>query len=573
MRGVLNIIAIVGVLTGAGWDIRGESPGKSVVARAQDIGVREVYWPAVRPGWACWPTVWQDTIGGLYVTFQEIRQVPNPTWEPVPLDFWEAMGLPHTYYTTLSNGSKDLTPEVVILKSRDGGSTWAQSSRFIDKYTAMFAWESLSDGRIVRMKNNDYLAWHKGEDMQMWSEISADGGKTWKRQATLMEGYSAHPYRLRRMRDGSLVTLGTYSAQFGPGRELASRHTKRPHVRQEFSAAIFVSRTGGASWEGPLPVLPGIIAHEPDFVELPSGDLLIVNSTVQGGPQVRQMLRRIGSRYVPGPVFDVVSGRAPECLVVTKAGLLVGSVRGGDYTVSNDLGATWHKIEDLPKAGYQPFVTELPGGRLFCVFHVGGGDVAFGKNDLHIGAHIFRLEANLPQPTRLAIARELDAAGQRYANSYLVTLTGGGEPAARKTIRYTVEKREGYYATGPAKIESTVITDAKGQARIDLTGQFAEEKNIHLSYHLDAWFEPPQRDRTLSPCRADRYFAYVIKSTKRIWVGSRAVSTRVRNFGHHLAKCRGWLAFSRWRSMMTPTTVWFNSRPAASGSDCSLFSI
>jgi hypothetical protein len=185
-------------------------------------------------------------------------------------------------------------------------------------------------------------------------------------------------------------------------------------------------------------------------------------------------------------------------------------VRGGEYSCSNDEGATWHRIEGIPASGYQPFITVLPDDRLFCVFHVGGGDAPFGESDLYIGAHIFRLEANLAQPTRLSLTREMDTGNTRYINSYTATLTSGGYGVGGKTIRYAYKKR--YMDNW---VESTAVTKEAGQARIHLGAVFEGVTNIHLSYELKAWFAPDPGDDSLAPCRSDIYFAYAITSTRK----------------------------------------------------------
>ena len=491
--------------------------GTPSFARAGDVRTDTVYRAAAHPGHACWVTLWQDSAGTVRLSFVDTRRASNPLWQPVPLDYWEAMGYPDTYYTSLCNASKASVYELVVLASTDYGETWVESGRAANTHPWPYgAWVSLERGQaILRVECNDYTASCPGRKQQAAALISRDGGKSWQQRGVVMEGYATEPYRLKTLADGTLALLGNYWASYGrPDRELPTRSTKRPYVRQENTAALFFSTDEGASWSGPLPVLPGVLAWEPDFVELPCGDLLILNCTVQGGPQVRQRVRRVRGTFVPGPVSDIVSGQVPECLVYTTSGLIVGAVRGGTYTCSNDDGATWYEIAGLPACGYQPSVTELPDGRLICAWHGGGGDEPFGEKDLWIGVTSFRLTADLPAPTRLCIARQMDRRETQFLNAYVVSLTHGGEPLPGKTIRCKVTKREGHYASGPGTIESTAVTDAEGRARIDLTEAFAGETDIHLSYTVTARFDPDGGDRRFQPARSGEYNAYAVTPTK-----------------------------------------------------------
>jgi hypothetical protein len=297
--------------------------------------------------------------------------------------------------------------------------------------------------------------------------------------------------------------------EFGPGKERFSRHTRRPNVRQELSVFLYFSGDEGTTWTGPLSVLPGVLAWEPDFVQLPSGDLLLLNSTVQNGPQVRQYVRKTALGWIPGPVYDVVSGRAPETVTCTKDGLLVGAVRGGEYGCSNDEGANWHRIAGLPNCAYQPFVTQLPDGRVFYAWHAGGGDEPVGKSDLYVGATTFALVANLPAPTSLTLSRDLSESGDRYINSYTLVLTKGETPVPGKTIHLRYEKRRG--GAG----ELTSVTDSGGRARFDLSGVFAGVSDLHLSYTVRGWFKPEASDASLAPCENEQYLAYVVTTTLR----------------------------------------------------------
>ena len=98
--------------------------------------------------------------------------------------------------------------------------------------------------------------------------------------------------KVKRLSNGSVVMAGSIRQAFGPGRAKDTRITDLRHQAHPHDAAFFVSRDGCHTWDGPHYVFPGILAWEFDFVELPEGDLLFINSQIQSGPSARQIVRR-----------------------------------------------------------------------------------------------------------------------------------------------------------------------------------------------------------------------------------------------------------------------------------------
>ena len=488
-------------------------------AEAKDVESHEIYHPAERPGYACWTALWNGPEGSTYLAFAEKRRGLNTLWEPVPLGFWESMNLPVNYHTSFCNGSRDVITEMVVLESCDAGGTWAQIGRSPSKVINIFAWEGLADGSIMRVLSNDYVAFDPSCQPRLQAQVSGDRGNTWTTRSILMEGYQTYPYRLKRLSDGTLVLLLEYQAGFGPGRIRRCRHTKRPYVHREETFALFFSADEGRSWVGPQTVFAGEHAPEADFVELPGGDLLFVNSVMQGGPQLRQKFLRTERGFVPGPVFDVVAGVSPECLVLTRSGLLIGANRfckgyggrAGIYTCSNDEGATWYKIGGLPPCNYQPRIIELSDGRVLCTWHI-GGDNFFGEADQWVGAHTFRLVADLPRPTKLSIEREKNPEKTRYVNAYTAKLTCGGAPLRDREVHFAYHLRntQDYDQAADPRERGTVasrVTDDKGRARLDLS-ELDEHTHPHQSYRVTTWFEPDTDAGRLASARSEIYFAY-----------------------------------------------------------------
>jgi hypothetical protein len=452
------------------------------------------------------------------LAFSEKRRAPNLSFKPIPLDFMESMSLPIKYQTSFCNGSPDVRTESVIMRSRDEGDTWQEIGRSdVGGLMNLFAYVSLPDGSILRGIDTDYIAFALDGPPVTAIEKSVDGGNTWTRSALLLEGdYSGYPYRIRRLRDGTLVNLMVYTSGFGANRPRRERGVVAPNVIQEILCGLWMSTDNGESWSGPMGVLPGILAPEPDFAELPSGDLLILNSRVQGGPEVRQYVHRSRLGFLPGPVHRVVSGTVPETFCVTQPGLLVGATRGSLYTCSNDEGATWHTIAEIPDCEYQPLIIELKDGRLLCAWHM-HGDAIFGERHQFVGQHIFRLDASrLPAATVLDLTRDMNKERTQYTNAHTARLSAGWTALAGWKIRLQVQLR--YADTWdlspprPEPFELEAVTDEKGCARFDLDAireDFEKEVNIHQYYNLKAFFEPAAEDG-LAPAESASYHSYIM---------------------------------------------------------------
>lgn len=503
-------------------------------AEARDVEVSEVYRAAVRPGYACWTTLWHDMEGSLYLAFAEKRRAPNVLWEPVPLDFWESMGLPIHYHASFCNGSKDVLTELVVLRSEDDGATWIESGRCPSKVINAFAWASLPDGRLIRVVSDDYVAFDPDYKPQLRVEVSDDGGNTWQLHAVVLEGFQTYAYCLKRLEDGTFILVAPYQECFGPGRARQARHTIRPHAHRslEYTTGVFFSRDEGRSWSGPMTAFPGDLVSEPDFVELPSGDLLFVYSETGPGPgvQLRQKFFKVPHGFLPGPVSKVISGWAPERFVLTRDGLLVGPQRGAIYSCSNDEGATWHQVHGLPDCPYQPRIIELADGRLLTSWHI-GGDNFFGELDQWVGTHGFRLEANLPDSTGLSLARVLNAEGNRYLNVYEVALTQGGRPLAGRKVHFAYHRQRpdgGDYRKSHDPREAgerrEAVTDEAGRAQLDLSEyekspdtpnpHIFDTGQRHMHYRVTAWFESDPGDPSVPSCRSEVYCAYPLNMSK-----------------------------------------------------------
>jgi len=484
---------------------------------ADNFTSQEIYRPTRQPGYTAWVALWPGMPGERFLAFCEKRRASNHAYHSIPLAFWESMALPYKHQTAFNGGSRDVLTEMVVMRTTDGAVTWREVGRNPTNLYAFFGYLSLPNGDILRSCHNTYLC-HYPDDIPCCDiQVSSDMGNTWREHGTVMSEYFTYVHRLKRLCDGVLVAVGFYMPTFGPGRARVQRHTVRPGVRTELMPAVWISHDQGKHWSHPQGIFPGCAdIWEPDVTELPSGDLLLLNSSVQAGPQVRQYLRRHADGFIPDPVSDVASGVVPETIVRTPEGLLVGARRNGPYTCSHDDGATWHTIEGLPHCGYQPMGTLLDDGRLLFAWHH-GGDSAFGEFDEYVGQHTFRLAGSVSRATSLELRRIMDSECRQYVNAYSATLTADGQPVAGKRIRFSHvtrytpawDRNEDPSGTGES---ATAITDMHGVAAVSFPA-WDTELDIHKCYRMVAEIKPEPGDN-LVDCRSDIYLAYRVTSRR-----------------------------------------------------------
>lgn len=488
-----------------------------VAATAMDFKEIVAYYPQKRPGYTAWVKLFLFGNGDLGLSFKEIRKSPNPRFMPPSIEFIDATSLPYQYSRTyFAAGHPNLLTEGVYMKSMDGGQTWQQTGRAWGGVGYMAGYP---DGRMVRALYKQNSSPETGEDRHYTSvRESTDGGNTWKQIARLLDGFSYPAFRVKKLRDGSLMTIGPITPTFGPGGARVKMSSSMPGERLAAQAALMHSPDGGYTWTGPHYVLPGIVAWEPDFVELADSRLLVINSSVQQGASVRQIVHRTETGFVCEPLMnvlqgaefgdDVQSGIVPETIDITPEGLIVGARRGGPYVCSNDQGARWHKISGTSKCHYQPQMICLPDGRILTAWHR-GTDAAFGQQDMSIGLHSFRLETNLPAATQLTLDRSLSNDGKQFINRHRARLTVGNIPVTGKQIQLHLKlvwRPDGKYNDTPinqADVVATVITNEKGVAEFALA-DFESIRDIHHSYDLQASFTPTSREN-LAPCRSVSY--------------------------------------------------------------------
>lgn len=465
----------------------------------------EVYAPAVRPGFTAWVTAFDYGDGSIGVSFKETRQATNLAYERPTLEMGEAAGSPVSY-GAIDFASPLLVSERVYLRTTNGVD-YEETGRCPIEDGA-FTNIGFPDGRIigleVRRVNQTRTGWCDYIDLRE----SLDGGTTWRVLPPLLSGTSCYVWRVRRLKDGTIVVLASlYGTPWGADQERATRNTMFPgETYLSKIQTFFLTSTDGVTYSGPHYVLPGIGAHEYDFVERADGALLFIAGDVQATPVARQLVRRHGDGWIngsmlaiavgapPEPASNPQGGWVPETVIARPDGLVVGARRNKPYSVSNDDGRNWIPVADLPPSLYQPFMIELPDGRIANYGHV-GSDSPFGHQDMTIGVDIFEIDNTLPTSPKLTLTRLLNQAGDQYLNRFAARLTVGGEPLEGATVTFRfveVWNPDGSYTTclqqdAPHKL--TAITDADGVATVHAS-MFDGRGDINLYYNADVVYEP-----------------------------------------------------------------------------------
>jgi hypothetical protein len=343
---------------------------------------------------------------------------------------------------------------------------------------------------------------------------STDNARTWKKMPAFHEPhFVSYPHRLRTLRDGTLVLAAPLAPRWGRGTDRPVRAAIRLDMPNDTQMMLFFSFDQGRSWSGPLPVFGGQNVSETDFVELPNGDLLLFNNSIFAHPG-RQMVYRSGRRFTPGPLERVRSGQVPETVGLTRDGLLVGCMRPGAYSWSDDLGQTWQPLTGIPERGpevYQPWMHVLDNGRIACAGHFGADD-PIGGRDQYLSIHSFRVKTlRKTKDSNIVVERAFDEAKKEWWNRYTLTLTSNGTPLPGKELEFWYAERgkPGYDSYNKQPLAERmkaggklikVRTDALGKASVDLPHLNAIQE-IHYSYQLVVLFNPRRTDADYKPAQ------------------------------------------------------------------------
>ena len=475
---------------------------KEPTARAVEFKSTVVYRPPENPGFAAWVMLWREPAGDLMVKFIERRKprdnerVANPKLD---VHYWEAVGLPVGY------DFGGLVTQAVYMRSKDGGATWKEVNRTGEielnraPDSGCMTPIALDDGRLLS------LSWGTPGCLRE----SRDGGSSWTVIRELMDPryFETFPFAHRVLSDKkTLAIICPFNRAWGPGKAVPGRLHSEPGQKSSFQCALMFSTDFGKSLTQPVGIFPGVPVTEPDFCELPNGDLLFLqNAMFGGGVAHRQIVRKTKFGWVPEQM-ETIGKDAPEIFVRTKTGHLVGASRNAPYVWSDDDGTTWYPLKDIPTGEYQPRAMMLDDDRIFFAWHK-GGDLPYGQADMFIGAHSFKLQVDqVKQRTKLVLSRTFDAKKEKYVTSFEAKLaTPDGKPVKGKQIEFSVVGRDdpGYEPFGGATPwvkgkRQTATTDENGVARVTYPEQTGIT-DIHRTFQIAARFDPERTDENFQP--------------------------------------------------------------------------
>ena len=208
-----------------------------------DFEQKLVYAPEKRPGFVAWVTAFPYGDGSIGISFDETLEAENPDFIPPRLEFAEAAGVPVSY-CSVEGGSARQRSYRVYMRSVDGVN-FIETGR-CGRREGSLCNAGFPDGRIVGFDVPRY-----NDERTGWSDCirvreSRDGGSTWTDVRRLLEGTAPYLWRVRCLRDGTLVVLASlYGTPWGPGRERATRNTMLPGETYQSKIQPFFSHQQG----------------------------------------------------------------------------------------------------------------------------------------------------------------------------------------------------------------------------------------------------------------------------------------------------------------------------------------
>ena len=490
--------------------------------RAIEFESRKVYQSKHRPSYTSWVSFFPGERGQWYLTCEEVTRPDKPLPQCTP-EQWYEMGLPIGY------DKSQYLMENVILESTDDMKTWSAISRQAVRFhhsAGSFGQARTRDGRFLRFMWACYSLDPTVQPNEILYE-SSDNGQTWQKMQPIHHPVlSSAPHRLRTLRDGTLVLCVPLQPKWKKGTGRPMRLCTRLDADSEMQMTVYFSHDRGRTWAGPMPIYGGQTVSETDFVELPGGDLLFINNSIFANPG-RQFVYRQGTRFTPGPLERAKgetkwgkAGHVPETVCLTDDGILVGCMRAGVYSWSDDLGQTWQRLEGTSGGGevYQPWIHCLPGGRIACAGHLGADD-AMGSRAQYLSIHFFRLKVvRKTKDTRLLVDRDFDKATKKWRNAYTIDLQCDGEPLPDKPVEfwYVERNQPGYDSWNSRPLAErmkaggkTIVarTDAQGKAAVALP-HLDKVTDVHLSYQLVVRFNTDRSDPDYKPAETPQMEFY-----------------------------------------------------------------
>lgn len=465
-----------------------------------------IYTPKKRPGFVAWVSAYDFGDGTVGLAFDERIQMHNPNFINPKLEYSHAASAPVSY-CSVEAGSPDQQAFRVYMRSEDG-IHFRETGR-CKRSEGSFCNLGFPGGRLIGLDVSRLNEARTGWNDFIQVRESLDGGNTWTPVRRLFEGCASYLWRARRLKDGTWIIIASFfGTPWGIGKLRPTRTSSLPNENGISKIqTFFLTTADGVTFSQPNYILPGIGAHEYDVVETADGNLLFIAGDVQGHPCGYQLVRRSPDGWINGTLYPIHAGAPadpsknpqggyiPETIVYdARYNCLIGYRRNQCFSLSNDNGENWTRIiTDFPYTHlYQPQILPLPDGRIAMYGHRGGGDSAFGENDMSIGAILIdpSCAASLPMPTSLTMDRVLSDDGSHYLNAYRAHLTSGSTPVAGVEVQFRFVPfwaEDGSIDTTPMENAPVILTATTGPDGCALVHahMFDGRADIHYAYNVD----------------------------------------------------------------------------------------
>ncbi|MDR1692694.1 MAG: hypothetical protein LBR72_04990, partial [Oscillospiraceae bacterium] len=207
---------------------------------AEQFKSKVLYYPEKRPGYCGWASFFPFGDDAFGLAFNEVCCASGDSASArITLEDYEAAAMPYSYQDiTYPFATGKYTNETVYMLSEDRGQSWRQTAR-VPARTRHYWHVGFGDRSMVRIYS---LSPADGEPFGVFSEVSADLGKTWTKTACLMDGYFVFIHKLKKLSNGWIIACGPVFESFGPGYTRRGRHDVSEDVIENIQTCFFCSK-------------------------------------------------------------------------------------------------------------------------------------------------------------------------------------------------------------------------------------------------------------------------------------------------------------------------------------------
>lgn len=277
---------------------------------------------------------------------------------------------------------------ICVLQSSDFGRTWSEPRTIIDSEAGERdpSLAVLSDGTVI-CSYFQTVWYERGRVCEVRTIRSFDNGQTWEtKPANVPSPWFTDAQKAKVIRQAGPVSksashehpieeeFAAINATTVPVTELSSGDLLLPiyghQTGTKYQCGVARSTDGGATWSSTHLIPDSEHLTEPDIAELQDGRLLCVMRA-----EMSHSFSTDGGRtWSPAGTGLLPRGHATD-LLLTREGVLLCGIREQPHSrtgvlISTDFGKSWSSPRMIGFAGgAYPSFTELPDGRIFCVYY------------------------------------------------------------------------------------------------------------------------------------------------------------------------------------------------------------